>query len=133
MYKPRTRSLQSTDEVSQSTHKGVAKPTEMCNVAHFLGEDVADIVLARDMKNFEGFVLNPLAHRVLPELNVASGLQCHVVEPEDTDIVVVVHFGGSRDVAGHRNTTGFKTPGEIPSSGDGELAAHVGGIDFCFA
>ena len=53
MYKPRTRSLQSTDEVSQSTHEGVAKPTEMCNVAHFLGEDVADSVLACDMKNFE--------------------------------------------------------------------------------
>ena len=116
MYKPITRSLQSTDEVSQSTHKGVAKPTEMCNVAHFLGEDVADIVLARDMKNFEGFVLNPLAHRVLPELNVVSGLQCHVVEPEDTGVVVVEHFGGSRDVAGHRHTAGFEIPGEIPSS-----------------
>ena len=104
----------------------------MCNVAHFFGEDVADIILARDMKNLERFVLNPLAHKVLPELNVTSGLQCHVVGPEDTGVVVIEHFGGSRDVAGHRHTAGFKTPGEIPCS-NGELAAHVSGVDLCVA
>ena len=128
MYKPRTRSLQSTDEVSQSTHKGVAKPTEMCNVTHFLGEDVADIVLARDVKDFEGFVLNPLAHGVLSELDMASGLQCHVVGPEDTGVVVIEHFGGRRYITGRRHPAGFETPGEIPSS-DSELAAHAGGVD----
>ena len=104
----------------------------MCHVAHLLGENVADVVLARDMKNFDGFVLNPLAHRIFPELDVASGLQCHVVGPQDAGVVVVEHFGGSRDVAGHRHTAGFKTPGEIPGSYD-KLAAPVGDVDLRFA
>ena len=72
----------------------------MCNVAHFFGEDVADIVLAFDVKNFNGLVLNPFAHRVLSELDVTHGFQCHVVGPENTGTVVVEHFGGPGDVTG---------------------------------
>ena len=103
----------------------------MCNVAHFFGKDVADIVLAFDVKNFKGLVLNPFAHRVLSEFDVTHGFQCHVVGPENTGTVVVEHFGGPGDVTGQRYTAGFETPREIPGS-DGELAAHVRGVYLCF-
>ena len=81
----------------------------MCNIAHFFGEDVADVVLARDVKDFDGLVLNPLSYRVLSEFYVSESLGCHVPCPLDTCTIVFEHVSGSRDIAWNRHVTSVKT------------------------
>ena len=118
-------------EVRQTGHERVTEATEVCNIPHLLGKDVAYVVLASNMRHADGLVLDSLTHQVLPELNVAYSLEHHVARPENIDTVVVEYLGGTGNVAGSWNPASFKPACEVTGS-NGEFAAHVCCIDFSF-
>jgi hypothetical protein len=53
----------------------------MDTIAHFLGENTRRIDFTGNMFHGNSVVLDPLANRVLTELNVMSGFRGHVVQP----------------------------------------------------
>jgi hypothetical protein len=63
----------------------------MSSIVHLLCKDFSWIKLARDVNNLEESILNPFADHILAHFHVADLLSCHVMQPFDARLVVVVN------------------------------------------
>ena len=103
----------------------------MCPIFHLLGEDVAGVALAHDVKDLEDLVLNPFPDRVVLEFHVAGLLHGEIVGPVHTGLVVIVD-GGFIGGIGDGNACAFEVASHI-TNGHGEFGAFVSGANFGFA
>ncbi len=78
------------EKLRGTAHEGITQPSKMCAIPHLFSEDIRRICLAGDMVDLQCPVLNPLMNRIFMQLDMASRLQCHIVRPFDTGVIVIV-------------------------------------------
>jgi hypothetical protein len=49
-------------EIARTAHEGVTKMTEICIIAHLLGEDICDIGFSADVQNCDSTISDQLAN-----------------------------------------------------------------------